>query len=283
VDGERSHFTTFGFETWIGHPPPMERPHRHHEVELNFLWQGEATYLTGGRLLQLPTQRLCLFWGAVPHHIVQRDASCKLSWLTLPLVWVLRWGLPSEFIEHLLSGNWVIDAVGSSPDAAMFLQWHDDRARQSTAWEQAALLEVEARVRRAALAEQRGDVSCFIQGAEGAIAVVESVARYVAEHFDQPLRIKDIGVALCRHPNYLMQLFKQHCGVTILEYLLQMRLSNAQRLLTTTDRKIADIAADSGFSSLNRFYQAFHRATGLPPGEYRKCYRVKALKNESND
>lgn len=277
-------FTPFGFDTWMGHPPPMERPHRHNEIELNFLWEGEAWYLSGGKLLNLPLRRLSIFWGAVPHHIVKLDRACRLSWVTLPLSWILRWDLPKAFVERLLHGEWIVDRDDHALDEALLPRWHQDRERRKKTWRKVAALEAEARVSRLAVAGESDDAGTFESPApEGAILLVEKVARYVAEHFDSPLHIPDLAKVLRRHPNYLMQVFKQRCGVSIGEYLAELRISNAQRLLATTDRKIADIAQDSGFATLSSFYDAFSRAVGMPPGAYRSANRVRRTKNRYAD
>lgn len=158
-------------------------------------------------------------------------------------------------------------------------RWHQDRERRKSTWHKVAALEAEARLSRLAVARETEDVAFAGAGAEGAILLIEKVARYVAEHFDTPLRTSELAKALHRHPNYLMQVFKQRCGVSIGEYLVDLRISNAQRLLATTDRKIADIAQDSGFATLSRFYDAFAHAAGMPPGAYRSANRVRRPKN----
>ena len=113
--------------------------------------------------------------------------------------------------------------------------------------------------------------------------ISQSTARYVAEHFDEPLRIPALAKSLHRHPNYLMQVFKERCGVSIGDYLVDLRISNAQRLLATTDRKVTDIAQDSGFATLSRFYEAFAQAAGMAPGAYRSANRVRRPKSRYDD
>ncbi len=276
-------FTPFGFDTWIGHPPPMDRPHRHNELELNFLWEGEASYLSGGKLRTLPLRRLSVFWGAIPHHIVKLDRACRLSWMTVPLSWILRWDLPKSFVERLLHGDWIVDRDDQALDEALLPRWHRDRERRKSTWHKLVALEAEGRLKRLAL-EGNADGAAFVgAAAEGALLIVEKVARYVAEHFDTSLQVADIAKALGRHPNYLMQVFKQCCGVSIGQYLVELRISNAQRLLATTDRKIADIAQDSGFATLSRFYDAFAAAAGMPPGAFRSQNRVQRPKSRYGD
>ena len=76
-------------------------------------------------------------------------------------------------------------------------------------------------------------------------------------------------------PPAAMRLFRKFSGMTIHEYLLRHRVSNAQRLLSTTDIKIDDVAAQSGFGSATRFYAAFQKVVGKPPAEYRRETNIR--------
>ncbi|MCU0718670.1 MAG: helix-turn-helix domain-containing protein [Pirellula sp.] len=58
-------------------------------------------------------------------------------------------------------------------------------------------------------------------------------------------------------------------------FVVQHRLSHAQRLLVTTEDSILNIATESGFQSLSRFNEAFKEACGCSPREYRKLHRPK--------
>ncbi len=72
------------------------------------------------------------------------------------------------------------------------------------------------------------------------------------------------------HPNYAMQLFRTYTGRTIVSYLNQYRIAHAQQLLLTTDKSVIDIAYESGFNSLSRFYAVFRKTCRLSPARYRQ-------------
>ncbi len=61
--------------------------------------------------------------------------------------------------------------------------------------------------------------------------------------------------------------------MSVLDYIMQCRVSCAQRLLATTDMKLLDIAAESGFNSPARFYPCFRRLVGQSPARYRRSMR----------
>lgn len=76
------------------------------------------------------------------------------------------------------------------------------------------------------------------------------------------------------HPNYAMGLFREAFGTTMSNFILQHRISHAQRLLVTTDDAVIDIAFASGFQSLSRFNEAFKKACGSSPRDYRNAHCV---------
>lgn len=70
-------------------------------------------------------------------------------------------------------------------------------------------------------------------------------------------------------PTYYRQQFKKMYGVSPKQYLLDKRMSLAKQQLLETDKKVTDIARDSGFSSLYYFSKAFKATTGTSPRAFR--------------
>jgi AraC-like DNA-binding protein len=66
-----------------------------------------------------------------------------------------------------------------------------------------------------------------------------------------------------------MSLFRKSFGISIGDYITQYRIAHAQRLLVTTTMNVSEIALDSGFGSVSRFYTAFKQVCEMSPGAYR--------------
>ncbi len=66
-----------------------------------------------------------------------------------------------------------------------------------------------------------------------------------------------------------MKTFKQVAGMTLVAYLNHVRLATAARLLRETNRSIADISSEAGFSDQSYFDKRFRRAFGRTPKEFR--------------
>ena len=69
---------------------------------------------------------------------------------------------------------------------------------------------------------------------------------------------------------YISHSFAKCTGLSPIQYLNELRLEAACRLLQKTDFSIADIASATGFSSQSYFTQAFHKKHGMTPIKYRQ-------------
>ena len=69
---------------------------------------------------------------------------------------------------------------------------------------------------------------------------------------------------------WFIQCFKEITGSSPLQYILKLRISNAQSLLENTDYTITEIANMVGYTNSLYFSRLFHKYIGMSPKEYRK-------------
>jgi hypothetical protein len=127
-DPNRPDFSPYGFTCVHWNPSPMPRPDHHNEVELNLLESGWLVYLLGGRKVQIEVGRLSVFWGAIPHQIIEFGPHTEYYVVTIPFAWFLQWRLPDNFVQPMLRGE-----VHCEPppgrgrlDRDLFAQWEAD-------------------------------------------------------------------------------------------------------------------------------------------------------------
>lgn len=73
---------------------------------------------------------------------------------------------------------------------------------------------------------------------------------------------------------YLMKLFKQTTGKTILNYINDLKLEHIKKMLIFTGDNLTEIALNCGFNSSSYFTYYFSKHTGLSPKEFRNIYRI---------
>ncbi|MFO7632375.1 MAG: AraC family transcriptional regulator [Caldilinea sp.] len=258
----------FGLHSWRCLPEVMALPHRHTEIEINLLLEGEIVYAHRDRLVRLWPGRLAIFWAAVPHQLVERPLACDSCIFTIPLEMFLGWKLPAPLVQDLLAGEMVIDPDASSAalDVLMLPRWHIELSASSDPV--VVLKEMEARLWRLALRYKH--VAATRTHAEPH-STAEKMAQYIVAHYQASLTVEEVAGAVGLHPNYATTSFKRTFGMTIWEYTLQYRVTQAQRLLVTTDASVLDVAMQSGFGSLSSFYAAFQRYTGRTPKALRQA------------
>jgi AraC family transcriptional regulator, melibiose operon regulatory protein len=258
-----------GFRIWRGQPYASMPSHWHDQVEINYSLGGTLTYLLAGSMVRVPSCRLALFWAGMPHGVVRKTEVEEFYWVYVPLVWVLRLGLPSPFMRRLMSGELICDDEPSETDHPMLVRWSDELPHADEARRRLIIREVEARIIRMAL-DQSAAVGAERGHTEvGAVRKVSEMARFVAENHAGPLRLDEVARHVGLHPNYATTLFRRHYGMTVGGYLTRLRVCQAQYLLTSTDREVSRIAFETGFGSLSRFYEAFRDVSGRTPGQYR--------------
>ena len=103
----------------------------------------------------------------------------------------------------------------------------------------------------------------------------EKTARYLEENIGEKFKISDLAAHLGYTDDYLIRTFRKYYGMTPYDYLISLRLSSAKQLLLTTNRSIAQIAIECGWSDTASFYKAFVARNSLPPATWRRKHRAE--------
>ena len=94
--------------------------------------------------------------------------------------------------------------------------------------------------------------------------------KYIEENYaDQNTTLTSVAEAVAMSPNHFSSIFSHECKTTFIEYLTNVRIENAKRLMKETDMKGYDIAYECGFSDPHYFSYIFKKNTGLSPREYK--------------
>lgn len=99
---------------------------------------------------------------------------------------------------------------------------------------------------------------------------VELAMHYFRENYRSEINVEDYALSRGMSASNFYRVFKQISGSTPLQFILKLRLSNAQNLLENSNLTIAEIASAVGYENPLYFSRLFNKHIGVSPSEYRK-------------
>lgn len=100
--------------------------------------------------------------------------------------------------------------------------------------------------------------------------VVTLIKDYIEERYAKELTIAEIASSVYLTTTYICLLFKQETGMTINDYVIEVRLREAKRLLSDPSNKTYDICYAVGYKDPSYFSKLFKKHTGFTPSEFRE-------------
>lgn len=98
---------------------------------------------------------------------------------------------------------------------------------------------------------------------------IETALHFVHTEFAKPITLKSIAEQLGIGERQFQRVFKCYTGMTFIEYVQHIRIREANHLISTTDRKISDIANTVGYQDMKFFNHIYKKKTGVTPREFR--------------
>jgi AraC-like DNA-binding protein len=101
---------------------------------------------------------------------------------------------------------------------------------------------------------------------------VAKVKEYISNHYAEDLRLEDLSALVGMAPSAFSRFFKQHTTRTLSDYIIDVRLGNAARLLVDTTTSISEICYACGFNNLSNFNRIFKARRGYTPRDFRALF-----------
>lgn len=99
--------------------------------------------------------------------------------------------------------------------------------------------------------------------------IINRVEMYIQEHFRENINREDVAAIAYITPNYLSKQFRIKKGMNLREYINQIRIEEAKRLLLTTNLSVSEVAGLSGYENISYFSTVFRKYTGMSPIDWR--------------
>jgi two-component system response regulator YesN len=98
---------------------------------------------------------------------------------------------------------------------------------------------------------------------------IQKIKSFIEAHYQENISLKSLAVEFYMNSVYLGQLFKKTYGIYFNDYLLQIRVTEAKKLLRQTDMRSYEVAEKVGFSNADYFVTQFEKIEHMTPTEYR--------------
>lgn len=99
------------------------------------------------------------------------------------------------------------------------------------------------------------------------------VKNYIDEHYKDDLSLEQLADLVGMTPTAFSRYFKQRTAKNISEYIVDIRLGHAARLLVDTSDSVSEICWATGFNTLSNFNRLFRKRKGCSPTEFREKYQ----------
>ena len=175
---------------------------------------------------------------------------------------------PGVRVEHdplwVKDGN-IYTSAGFSAGIDLALAWVEEDCGAGLAHE--AARELVLFLRRPG-GQPQLSVSLASQASE--MTSIRELQIWIAEHLETRLSLEDLADRMSMSVRNFERVFTREVGTTPSQYVLQMRVEGARRLLERTDRGLKHVAAAAGFGGVDVMRRAFVRLLGITPRRYRE-------------
>lgn len=250
--------------------------HWHSEMELFQVERGTMQVQCGSEYFEAKAGDL-VFFNSGELHAAQPIHGSGLDFAAVVFSPELLCGDENDIVRRryvapVVEGKLLLPRVTDSSTPAgrqvvgAFQQVMDLLERRPPAYElrvRAQLLEVFAGLAGSAAQRAPQRESAPAQGIKAAI-------EYIQGNYRQPITVSQLAELSHMSSGHFCRLFKKYTFKTPVQYINGVRLSAATDLLLESDRKVLDVAFDTGFNSLSYFIGVFKQSMGCTPTEFRR-------------
>lgn len=256
-----------------GVTPSFQRLHFHTALEINYIEQGSGHYLINGKRYTFQQGDLVLIHSNDLHRAFEEERLVMSVIMFDPVYLALEQRYAPELLapfhelgnrfEHRLDrSNPMHDSIGR-----IVLDMVEEYTRKEPHFEvvvRAKLIQFLALVNRYF---SKNDV-VSVRHARGMDAI-RSVLRNIEDDIARAWTLGELAAYAHLSISRFSALFTQMVGTSPMDYLIQLRLSQAAHLLDSTDKKIIEVAEECGFRNLSNFNRLFKQHVGMLPSEIR--------------
>ncbi len=254
------------------------RVHSHKNFELNYILTGSGKRIVGNNISNYEPDDLVLMGPNLPHcwNVFEEDkeiAQCITIHFYENIVKTDLINIPEfekvvELLDRASVGVWFKDQEQSEIKEKL------GRLVDSTGLESyIILLEIFSALLKVEEYEYLSCSSMFPHSYKKDFEKISTIYEYVFNNLQSGLSLDEAARLVNMAPGSFCRYFKKKTNQTFLEYVKNVRVGMAARMLLETNHQISRICYDSGYNSLANFNNQFKEIMGKSPSDYRNCFR----------
>jgi two-component system response regulator YesN len=98
--------------------------------------------------------------------------------------------------------------------------------------------------------------------------LIARAKRYILDHYAGEISLNEVAAAINISPGYLSTIFRQETGICFTDYVTEIKIGQAKKLLRESEYKVYEISAMLGYQNAYYFSKVFKKVTGMTPSEY---------------
>lgn len=102
--------------------------------------------------------------------------------------------------------------------------------------------------------------------------LVRKVQKYILDNFDRKISLSEVAEQMFISPQHLCKKFKKITGMQFVDYVLNIKVKKAKRLIMNSNIKVKDLAIQLGFNDYTYFCKVFKKYEGMSPLQYRSKF-----------
>lgn len=99
---------------------------------------------------------------------------------------------------------------------------------------------------------------------------INKIFEYVMANFHQKITLEEISAKVNMSPTAFCRFFKQRTLKTFSNFLIEIRIGNACKMLIEDNYNITQCCFYNGYNNVSNFHRQFRKVTGMTPGEYKE-------------
>ena len=257
--------------------------HRHPEIELTYVHSGSGTRLVGDSIGSYGDADLVLLGPELPHTWLS-DAYRGKAYDRHPAIVVQ---FHPEFLGAEFFGAGEMTLIHEMLEKANRGLQFPEKVARSVGERMTSMVELRGASRLIQLMACLDELSAcrtFNYLASESYSTssnaetetrIQTICDHITSHVSDPnLNHRELADLACMNPSAFSRFFKQSTGRTTTDYIAELRVGMACRLLTATEESILSISVQSGFNNLSNFNRRFRQHRNLTPREYRAKFRA---------